>query len=87
MVSYIKARAESLGKTRVLGLMQRPERVLLIVAGSILTTPASWYDPRCYDIPVVSALCLLAVLTNATALHRLLTAKADLSDGKELPQK
>ena len=87
MVSYVKARAESLGKTRVVGLMQRPERVLMIVAGSILTVPASWYAPRCQDMPVVVALCLLAVLTNTTALRRLLTAKGDLSEGKDLPEK
>lgn len=79
MVSYVKARAESLGKMRVVGLMQRPERVLLIVAGSLLTVPASWYDPRYQEIPIVSMLCLLSILTNTTALHRLLAAKNDLS--------
>jgi len=87
MVSYVKARAESLGGTRVVGLMQRPERVLLIVAGSILTVPASWYAPRCQDMPVVVAWCLLAVPTNTTALRRLLTAKGDLSESKDLPEK
>jgi phosphatidylglycerophosphate synthase len=79
MVSYVKARAESLGETRVVGLMQRPERVLLIVAGSLLTEPASWYDPRYQEIPIVGVLCFLSILTNTTALHRLLAAKDDLS--------
>jgi CDP-diacylglycerol--glycerol-3-phosphate 3-phosphatidyltransferase len=79
MVSYVKARAESLGGTRVVGLMQRPERVLLIVAGSLMTVPASWYDPHWQNVPVVIALCFLSVLTNVTALHRLLAAKEDLS--------
>ncbi|MBW2562281.1 MAG: CDP-alcohol phosphatidyltransferase family protein [Deltaproteobacteria bacterium] len=79
MVSYVKARAESLGTTRVVGLMQRPERVLLIVAGSLLTAPVSWYDPRYQDVPLVAVLCLLSILTNITALHRLLAARQELS--------
>ena len=79
MVSYVKARAESLGKTRVVGMMQRPERVLLIVVGSLLTVPASWYFPDHTDYPVILVLCLLAILTNITAIHRLWAAKKDLS--------
>jgi CDP-diacylglycerol--glycerol-3-phosphate 3-phosphatidyltransferase len=79
MVSYVKARAESLGTTRTVGLMQRPERVLLIVAGSLLTVPASWCSPRWQDVPLVAVLCLLSILTNITALHRLLAAKRELS--------
>jgi len=79
MVSYVKARAEALGKTRVLGLMQRPERILLIVTGSLLTLPASWYDSSYQEIPIVAVLCLLSLLTNTTALHRFWAAKHDLS--------
>ncbi len=77
-VSYVKARAESLGTIRVVGFMQRPERVLLLVTGSILTVPVSWYSVDDADIPIVAAVCLLAVLTNMTALHRLLAAREDL---------
>ncbi len=77
-VSYVKARAESLGTIRVVGFMQRPERVLLLVTGSILTAPVSWYSVDYAEIPIVAAVCLLAVLTNMTALHRLLAARKDL---------
>ena len=76
-VSYVKARAESLGNIRVVGFMQRPERVLLLVTGSILTAPVSWYSVDYAEIPIVAAVCLLAVLTNMTALHRLLAARKD----------
>jgi CDP-diacylglycerol--glycerol-3-phosphate 3-phosphatidyltransferase len=79
MVSYVKARAESLGKIRVIGLMQRPERVLLIVVGSFLTLPVSWYFPNYKDVPIVVVLYLLAILTNITSLHRLFAAKKDFS--------
>ncbi|MBN2396930.1 MAG: CDP-alcohol phosphatidyltransferase family protein [Deltaproteobacteria bacterium] len=83
MVSYVKARAESLGELPVVGLMQRPERLLLIVAGSFLTVPASWHDPRWEECPVIAVLCLLSVLTNTTALHRLLAARQELSRQEE----
>ena len=79
MVSYVKARAESLGTTRVVGLMQRPERLLLMAAGSLLTVPASWHSGDFSDVPVITALCILAILTNITALHRLFAAKKELS--------
>lgn len=79
MVSYVKARAESLGATRVVGLMQRPERLLLIIAGSLLTVPASWHSGDFSDVPVIAALCISAVLTNLTALHRLFAAKGEFS--------
>lgn len=77
MVSYIKARAEALGTIRVVGFMQRPERVILLVAGSILTV---WCPVGHSEVPLIAAVCLLAVLTNMTALHRLLAAKKDLSE-------
>lgn len=80
MVSYIKARAEALGTIRVVGFMQRPERVLLLVAGSLLTLPSSWYSVDYTEIPIVTAVSLLALLSNITALHRLIAARKDLSE-------
>jgi len=81
MVSYIKARAEGLGAIRTVGFMQRPERVLLLVAGSILTV---WSPVGHTEVPLIAAVCLLAVLANITALHRLLAAKGDLSN-RDMP--
>ncbi len=78
MVSYIKARAESLGATRVVGLMQRPERLILLLAGSILSVPPSWGIGNIADIPLIASLCILGILTNLTAFHRLLAAKEEL---------
>lgn len=78
MVSYIKARAESLGQTRNVGIMQRPERLVLLSFGSILNTPVGRYNPECHDCTLVGTLVLLAVLTNITALQRLVAGKKDL---------
>jgi CDP-diacylglycerol--glycerol-3-phosphate 3-phosphatidyltransferase len=59
LVSYVRARAQSLGFTCDGGLLARPERVVIIVAGLVvppLLIPALW---------------VLAVLTNLTALQRI----------------
>jgi soluble lytic murein transglycosylase len=59
MVSYTKARAESIGVECNVGFMERPERMICLIAGAILDLlePALW---------------VLAVLSNITAVHRIL---------------
>ncbi|MCI0547333.1 MAG: CDP-alcohol phosphatidyltransferase family protein [Candidatus Rokubacteria bacterium] len=58
MVSYTKARAQSIGIACEIGLMERPERMIALVAGAAfgLLTPA---------------MLILAILTNLTALQRI----------------
>jgi CDP-diacylglycerol--glycerol-3-phosphate 3-phosphatidyltransferase len=59
MTSYTKARAQSIGLACEIGLIERPERLILLIAGATfnLLTPA---------------MIVLAVLTNLTALQRIL---------------
>ena len=59
MVSYTKARAQAIGVACEVGLMERPERLIVLIAGGLfdLMTPALW---------------VLAVLVNATAIQRIL---------------
>ncbi len=57
--SYARARAESLGIDCKIGLLERPERIILMIAGLI-----SGF--------VEESLFLLAVLSNFTALQRLI---------------
>ena len=59
MVSYTKARAQSIGVSCEIGLMERPERLIVLIAGAVfnLLTPA---------------MIVLAILTNLTALQRIL---------------
>lgn len=59
MVSYARARAEGLGLRNSVGILQRPERVILLGVGLIFGLE-------------VYALWILAILTNLTALHRIL---------------
>ena len=77
MVSYVKARAESLGTIRIVGLMQRPERLLVLAAGSFLNTPMGIVFPEYPDCILSGTIVLLAVLTNITMIHRLMAGKND----------
>ena len=65
MVSYTRARAEGLGLDCKVGLMQRPERVVLLGLGS-LSFGLMWGG-----LVLKIVIVLVAVMTNATALQRI----------------
>jgi CDP-diacylglycerol---glycerol-3-phosphate 3-phosphatidyltransferase len=60
MVSYTRARAESLGLAAKVGVMQRPERIVFLGAGALL-------HPAALKISI----WLVALFANFTALQRL----------------
>ena len=60
LVSYVRARAQSLGFVCKTGLFQRPERVVVTVIGLLL---GGWW--------LYGIVFLLAVVTNITALQRI----------------
>jgi CDP-diacylglycerol--glycerol-3-phosphate 3-phosphatidyltransferase len=68
LVSYVRARAQSLGFTCDVGILARPERVVIIVAGLLLESVGvrlgAWS-------PLTVALLILAVGTNFTAVQRI----------------
>jgi CDP-diacylglycerol--glycerol-3-phosphate 3-phosphatidyltransferase len=74
MVSYCRARAEGLGLECNIGIMQRPERITLIVLGSLLSV-----IPGIGLHIIKMTLLVLAVSTNITAIHRILYVKNQLS--------
>ncbi len=94
MVSYTRARAEGLGIECKDGLMQRPERVILIgitaiacgVTANYLGGDYKWYLPGVsfHVLETMSIftipLAVMAVLTNITAIKRLTGAKKTLDD-------
>ncbi|HJR00846.1 MAG TPA: CDP-alcohol phosphatidyltransferase family protein [Methylomirabilota bacterium] len=59
MTSYTRARAESMGVACEVGLIERPERLILLIAGATFNQ-------------LTPAMIALAVLTNVTALQRIL---------------
>ncbi|MDR0989591.1 MAG: CDP-alcohol phosphatidyltransferase family protein [Prevotellaceae bacterium] len=71
MVSYVRARAEGLGLEAKVGVMQRPERVVLTALGAIfcgLCSDCTLLDPM---LILIVPLALIALLANLTAFARL----------------
>jgi CDP-diacylglycerol--glycerol-3-phosphate 3-phosphatidyltransferase len=64
MVSYCRARAEGLGLDCEVGLLQRPERIVVLGLGLMLTEYTS-------PIVLIAVLVVLAVLTNFTTIQRM----------------
>lgn len=60
MVSYTRARAESLGLGAKVGVMQRPERIVFLGAGALI-----------HPMALKIAIWMVAVFANFTALQRL----------------
>lgn len=79
MVSYIKARAQSLGQVRTVGLMQRPERLAVIILGSLLNPISPYMVEGSPDLVLKVSMVLLALLSNITAVRRLIEGRKDLS--------
>jgi dTMP kinase len=70
MVSYVRGRAEGAGLECKVGLMERPERLTVLIAGTLLG-------------PTVMTILLwpLALLANITALHRLVHVRGLVKGG------
>ena len=68
MTSYARARAESLIPRCPVGLMERPERVVLIIAGALLNK-------------MVAVLWVVALLSNITAIQRIVYTYVELRRG------
>ncbi len=65
MVSYTRARAEGLGIECKIGVMQRAERMVLLLLGTIFSIVFDIFDPLMTGI-----LLFIAVISNFTALQR-----------------
>ena len=93
MVSYTRARAEALGAKANVGFMQRPERVILIgvsaLACGIFSSQVSsdikittnWLPFPLFETITIFTLPIfvMAILTNITAIRRLLFVKKELT--------
>ncbi len=73
MVSYTRARAEGLGLECKVGWLQRPERVLLIGFGCLLSVIWYDFDDEIYNVeyPLIIGIWLIAIFSNITAWQRL----------------
>ena len=94
MVSYTRARAESLGADAAVGFMQRPERVILIgvsavacglfshYVGNDIKYTVDWLPfPLFETISIFTfPIFVMAILANVTALRRLFYVKKELEN-------
>ena len=69
MTSYARARAESLIPRCSVGLLERPERIVLIVVGALSNR-------------MVAVLWIIAVLSNLTAMQRVVYTLRELRRGR-----
>ena len=78
MISYSRARAESLDIACKVGFLERPERVVLLIIGS-LTMIGPPNNPFLHKMPQV--LWVLAVLSHWTVVHRVYHTWRELRAG------
>lgn len=72
MVSYARARAESLIPTCKVGFMERPERLVLLIIGGLFDRMAQ-------------VLWVIAVISTITVIHRILYTWQETRAGRTLP--
>ena len=80
LVSYVRARAEGLQITCKVGFMQRPERIILFGAGTLLQG-LLWHKFPSLQASGMILLCTLGILTltsHITAIHRLIFSYQEL---------
>lgn len=72
LVSYSRARAETVIPTCKVGFMERPERVVLLIIGAVFDRmePVLW---------------VVAVLSTWTVIHRIIYTKQQAKEGQSLP--
>lgn len=78
MVSYTRARAEGLGIECKAGLMQRPERITLLIIGSLFGS-----IPAIGPILMKFTLLILAISSNLTAMYRIFYVRNQLVRGSQ----
>lgn len=75
-VSYARAKAESLGIACKEGTMQRPERIVYLGVSSLLQPVVDFIMIKLgitpWPILTICAVCLVGVMTNVTAIYRML---------------
>src|ERR1700734_2825790 len=73
MVSYSRARAESLIPSCKVGFMERPERLLLLIMGGVFNRMAQ-------------VLWVVAMISTITVVHRVVYTWQELRAGRSLPE-
>lgn len=84
MVSYARARAESLGVDGRAGLFQRPERTVVLGFGTIFSSLFDHAIGRWFDLTpnglLIVVLVVLATMTNVSAIQRIRAVARQLGE-------
>jgi CDP-diacylglycerol--glycerol-3-phosphate 3-phosphatidyltransferase len=91
MVSYTKARGESLGASCNVGIMQRPERIVLLALATLFSHSADALLPALgcpvnADILLRSVIWLIAISTYLTAFYRYFHIRRQLASSSPRPR-
>ncbi len=85
MTSYTRARAEGLGYSCKVGVMQRPERVTYIAAASVFDGIFGGALSKAVNIEhalVVAAILFVAIMSNITVLQRIMHVRRLIGETK-----
>ena len=82
LVSYVRAKAEGLQIECKVGLMQRPERIILLALGVLVQglIPDQYTLLQSKGMILLGVFAILAVTAHITAIHRLVFSFYKLSD-------
>jgi hypothetical protein len=78
MVSYSTAKAEALQVKPPRGMMRRTERAVYLTLGAVLTPVSQWVTGMETPYPMIAAVALVAVLSNVSAVQRLISIAASV---------
>jgi CDP-diacylglycerol--glycerol-3-phosphate 3-phosphatidyltransferase len=76
VISYAKARAEASGLSADGGLIERPDRLIIVLVGAGLTGMGGYWDVEWLTYAVYVAMWILAVLSIVTVLQRVLAVRS-----------
>lgn len=83
MVSYTRARAEGLGVRCEVGLLQRPERFVLLGFGSIFSSILEHVVGGGDHVLLTITIVVLAILSHITAMQRIVHVGRALAEGRD----
>jgi CDP-diacylglycerol--glycerol-3-phosphate 3-phosphatidyltransferase len=78
LISYTRARAESLMVECKVGFLERPERIVLLIIGCLTEVP--WVQDNYFLHKLPAVLWVLAVLSHWTVAHRMYHARQFLQE-------
>lgn len=87
VISYVKARAEASGLTADGGLIERPDRLVIVLVGTGFTGIGEYWDIGWLVYAVYVAMYILAVLSIVTVLQRALAVRNSAGSRDVLPSK